>query len=433
MAHYSDYFYIEKEKLPYNELRKHLRIFGKGKDDMPIVRDTWEDFDDFWGVPRAWGLKNFKGRNKTKRPKAEWKPKGKYVPRYNQEEVITKAVKILRNTLGCRLEAKTGYGKTATCLQIASKLKTRVLIVVDKEDLADQWKKEFEKFFEGEVGLVQGDTLDYDHPVTIAMSQTLYSRKDDFPQKFWKHFGCIIVDEGHSFSAKSFFTTVNKFYARYRLACSATWRRKDELDPLWDLSISDEVVKGVRTDALKRLYKVEEVKFGFTTGQFIRHWDKQPDFNRILKALAESEDYNKWLVERTKSLLKTRKQVIIVCSRTAQIEALEDLFDEDVGIYTGKHRDKKVTKKELEEAKKKRIILATLKKVEKGSDIPSLDTMIIASPISDPEQLIGRIARQHEGKTDCLVIDVRFKDIVFTNKSERSRDSHYKKLGWIQV
>ena len=430
-SYYSDYFYVEKDSVTYDEIRKNLRVFGKGKDDAPLVRDCWEELDDFWAVPRAWGIKNFPGVNKTKKPRANWEAKKTFKPRYNQADVIKKTIKILKHSLGCRIEAKTGYGKTTTCLQVAAKLKTRVLIVVDKEDLADQWKAEFESWFKGSIGLVQGDVLDYDHPVTIAMAQTLYSRKDSLPQKFWKHFGCVIVDEGHSFSAKSFYTTVNKFHARYRLACSATWRRKDQLDDLWDLAISSEVVKGVRTDGLKRKYRVEQLAFGFTKGQFINHWNRQPDFNKVLKALAECNEYNEWLANKALELLEEREQVMIACIRTAQIEALEDLLPAGmVGIYTGKHRDKKVTKKQLEEAKSKKIILATFKKVEKGSDIPSLDTMIIASPISDQEQLIGRIAREHKGKEDCLVIDVRFPEIPFTNKCERDREALYSKLNW---
>lgn len=432
MNKYSDYFYVSKDEIDYSEIKKHLRVFGKGKDDMPLVRDCWIDYDEeYWAVPRAWGLANFDGENKTKKPRGKWVSKTDFSPRHNQGEVISAATDLLKDTLGCRIEAKTGYGKTATCLQIASNFNTPTLVVVDKEDLAKQWEKEFHTFFKGSVGLVQGDNLDYDHPFTVAMAQTLYSRSETLPKKFWKAFGMVIVDEGHTFSAKSFYTTINQFHARYRLSCSATWRRKDELDPLWDLSISDQVVQGIRTDTLKRRYQVTDLRFGFKKGHFLNHWNGQPDFNKILAALAECQEYNEWLIESAQELLEVREQVMIVCKRKQQIEILSSMLQPDeYGIYCGTHLGKKVTEKQLKGAVKKPIILATLKKVEKGSDIPSLDTMIIASPISDQEQLIGRTTRIKEGKTDCLVIDPRFPEIPFLNGCNRSRDRLYKKLNW---
>ena len=68
--------------------------------------------------------------------------------------------------------------------------------------------------------------------------------------------------------------------------------------------------------------------------------------------------------------------------------------------------------------------------MKKGIDIPRLDTLIIAAPIRDQEQLIGRINRELEGKKECLVIDVRFPEISYLNGQSRNRDKLYKKLGW---
>src|SRR6056300_884472 len=53
---------------------------------------------------------------------------------------------------------------------------------------------------------------------------------------------------------------------------------------------------------------------------------------------------------------------------------------------------------ELTESSKKQIIFATFSQAHEGLDIPSLDTVILATPKSDIVQSIGRIMRETHGK-----------------------------------
>jgi predicted helicase len=52
----------------------------------------------------------------------------------------------------------------------------------------------------------------------------------------------------------------------------------------------------------------------------------------------------------------------------------------------------------LQESSKKKIIFATFSQAHEGLDIPTLDTVILASPKSDITQSIGRIMRETSGK-----------------------------------
>jgi predicted helicase len=52
----------------------------------------------------------------------------------------------------------------------------------------------------------------------------------------------------------------------------------------------------------------------------------------------------------------------------------------------------------LEESSKKKIIFATFSQAHEGLDIPTLDTVILATPKSDIVQSIGRIMRETKGK-----------------------------------
>ena len=64
-------------------------------------------------------------------------------------------------------------------------------------------------------------------------------------------------------------------------------------------------------------------------------------------------------------------------------------------------------------------------------DIPQLNTLILASPISSIEQSIGRIQRQkpHERKYTPLVIDVCDNFSLYSNQS-RKRIQFYRKNGY---
>ena len=67
-------------------------------------------------------------------------------------------------------------------------------------------------------------------------------------------------------------------------------------------------------------------------------------------------------------------------------------------MYTG---PSKTTK---EQARQCRVILATAQKVSEGTDIPELDTLVMATPIGDITQVAGRITRKHKGKKSPLII-----------------------------
>jgi len=55
---------------------------------------------------------------------------------------------------------------------------------------------------------------------------------------------------------------------------------------------------------------------------------------------------------------------------------------------------------DLTESSTKKIIFATFSQAHEGLDIPSLDTVILATPKSDIVQSIGRIMRETKGKNN---------------------------------
>jgi superfamily II DNA or RNA helicase len=54
--------------------------------------------------------------------------------------------------------------------------------------------------------------------------------------------------------------------------------------------------------------------------------------------------------------------------------------------------------RDLQESSTKKIIFATFSQAHEGLDIPTLDTVILATPKSDIQQSIGRVMRETKGK-----------------------------------
>jgi superfamily II DNA or RNA helicase len=83
---------------------------------------------------------------------------------------------------------------------------------------------------------------------------------------------------------------------------------------------------------------------------------------------------------------------------------------------------------EYDAAAKAQVIFATSQYASEGLDIPALDTLVLASPMSDVEQAVGRIQRPFDGKKDPIVVDVRDDSIPMFEAQARKRDRFYERV-----
>jgi hypothetical protein len=96
----------------------------------------------------------------------------------------------------------------------------------------------------------------------------------------------------------------------------------------------------------------------------------------------------------TKTILglfeKGYKKMLVLSERIAHLQLMKEILnsyesdDKSCSFYTGK-----VKKSLLPEAEKADCIFGTYSMAAVGMDIPDLDAMIIASPMSDIEQAVG--------------------------------------------
>ena len=352
-------------------------------------------------VPYHYGVTTFGAPKSDKRPD----PKTYNIPFEGilresvfQPQAHQKALEAQRGVLSL----PCGYGKTTVSLKIASSLGYRTLIIVHKEFLASQWRERIQQFCPGTtIGLIQQDKFDIEHPFVIAMLQTLSMKEFTFSD--FETFGTVIVDEAHHICAKVFSQALFKMCPKHLFGLSATPIRKDGLSCVleWFMGPS--------------FFSVDRENRGNVHVNVVRYscdrYKECPPCNRMgklslvnmISELTEDEIRTSQIVKIIKNLLKTKRHIIVLSERRNHCIYLKSQFvDELSGLYMGGMKQK-----DLNESSNKKVIFATYSQAHEGLDIPTLDTLIMASPKSDIVQSIGRIMRETEGKkNDPLIYDI---------------------------
>lgn len=406
------------DELEYEFIKRTFRIYGEGYTSAKIV-DAWESRGHLYGIPRQWAKdRQMIGADNTILSPVCW-PNFKHPYRYNQKECCDLIETALLTKYGALLESPTGWGKTVAALEIASRMGQRTLVLVHKQDLIKQWAGAAKDFFGLSCGRIQQDKWDYGHHVSVAMVQTLKSR--ELSEEFRNSFGMVIVDEGHRTPCDTICSVIAELPARYRLGVSATWRRPDKLDNLWKWHIGNVEAKGIRPK-LPSVYFQIAVECSIDDRYFTR--DQRINHSAMVTAIAQNKTYNDQVIAEIEQATKSRRNILVVSHR---IEQLEYFFDKlpNSGMYVGNLKGNTLTSSQLDAAAQKQVILATYRKVEEGTDIPRLDTLILATPCTDPEQVLGRVGRDYKDKKKIVIVDFIAKtgyNYALANKRKKRYD-----------
>lgn len=335
-----------------------------------------------------------------------------------------------------------GSGKTQVLTEIIRKMNQWTIVLVHTDDLLTQMKTRLERALGIKVGVVKQDTFDI-QPVTVASIATLYRRGVDIvpedaqdrsggvriiervpnkggPRKaaiwrsesFYKMWGMVLIDEAHHAPANSIHTVVSRFHARYRIGCTATERRRDNLEGLMFSTVGYRIFSIEHKELYEAGYLMRaEVERIETTFDFF-NWNRR-QYPRLLKELCANEERNGLVVSR---ILKEPKEYHLVLS--GRIDHLKLLYEELIrrnpkiekkarlliGEMDGKTRD------EVIEGMRKgdiHYIFAT-QLADEGLDIPNLSRVHLPFPSRAEGKVLqqcGRTQRPSPGKKRAVVCD----------------------------
>ncbi len=170
----------------------------------------------------------------------------------------------------------------------------------------------------------------------------------------------------------------------------------------------------------------------------------QPPIHEIWNCLVEDEDRLQLIVDDVYSLLEEKRCVLVLSERKDHLHNISDGLEKlicDFGctkhVLTGDLSKKKRERifAEIEDSiseKNAFCILSTGSLIGEGFDLPELDTLVLAMPISFKGRVIqyaGRIHREHHMKKEVIIHDY-VDTLALTISMFKKRVKAYKKMGY---
>jgi hypothetical protein len=357
-------------------------------------------------------------------------------------------------------------------IEFARRLGRSTLIVVHKEFFLNQWRDYIQDVMpDARVGYIQQNRCDYkDVDFSIAMIQSLARGLETgkYPTEMWSAFGLVINDEVHRTGAASWSSVVPMFNAAWRFGVSATPRRPDGCENVFFHHIGPIEYTGkvnTMTPSVRTLY----------TGSHLKEIRRGPTYKvtvdklnsaQVIGQLVDDQQRTKFIVDDIIAAVRKGRKVMVVSHRLQHLRDMAQYlskllmhgpvlpFVPVLDFYTsewfvpGTDRMEKRTQDQLRHAEGANVIFATLQMVSEGLNIQALDTLVLATPMSDVEQPMGRVRRwclpdESDGRKRCkrlcawraetcqgkpnpLVVDVLDEHVAQAQKKSKARLRFYR-------
>jgi superfamily II DNA or RNA helicase len=135
----------------------------------------------------------------------------------------------------------------------------------------------------------------------------------------------------------------------------------------------------------------------------------------VNKAMAASDGRNLEIANCAVQSYKSGRRILIMSDlrdshldRLFQILCNEGIPGNEIGYYVGG-----MGKKDLAITKTRKVVLGTYKMCATGTDVPTWDTLVMATPRADVKQAIGRVLRSMTGKKQPVIFDLVDSDAIF--------------------
>lgn len=341
------------------------------------------------------------------------------------------------------LAATTAFGKTVVAAALIAERRSNTLILVHRRELLEQWVARLRTFLNIDpklIGTVGGGKRKQTGMIDVALIQSLVRRGevDDLVAGY----GHVIVDECHHLAAVSFEQVARRARARFVLGLSATVARKDGHHPIIFMQCGPVRHRvDARTQAAERgiRHRARERQTRFELSEALALAERPP-MPAIYAALAQDETRNDLIFNDVLQALEKKRSPIVLTERKDHLAYLQERFKPFAkniavlcgGLSAAERRGcaAALSVPETEE----RLILATGRYIGEGFDDARLDTLFLTMPISwkgTLAQYVGRLHRDHAGKSDVLVVDYVDGRVPVLARMAARRRAGYRSLGYL--
>ena len=333
------------------------------------------------------------------------------------------------------LSLHTGGGKTVCALYIASQLRLPTLVIVHNSFLRDQWEERVKAFLpNARIGRIQGDVCEVEgKDVVIAMLQTISMK--ELPIATFKPIGFVIVDECHHIASEVFVQALPKVTSKYMLGLSATPTRKDGLmfvahwflgPLLYNSDKGDIEDPDINVEVYE--YKNDDPKFN----EIIYNRQGVMFTSLMINKLAKCENRTGWLSDIIADVLteSPHRQMLVLTDRVQHTKDILAALPPSIRAKSAILSQGVHASKRAEFCESCSVLIATYAMCKEGFDVPTLNTLLMATPRPDIDQIVGRILRVEKSarKVHPLILDVV--DPQFRRQFQE-RNALYKKRSYL--
>ena len=338
-----------------------------------------------------------------------------------------------RPASGALIQAPTGWGKTVYCLAMVHAMKRKTVVLVHREFLMDQWVARINRFLpDAKVGVIRGKKWNVEGcHIVIAMIGTLASwvKNDKVRPELADMFGLVIADEVHRVSAPTWAPVMPLFNAAKRIGVSARPKRSDGLDKCFLYHIGPKIFTGEEyqmVPRIRRTWSSYKPKLRRNSKFNIQFLSKE----MACRFMMSSPIYNKDVIDQVIGARKAGRKILVFSETIKHLHRLKELFEQ---LWDGEKSSSEfliggMTPDERDRACAADVIFGTYQMCKDALDIPELDTVVLASPVRNPEQPAGRCLREFEGKKEPIIVDIRTDEIPVCKEYGVARDRWYKRL-----
>lgn len=354
------------------------------------------------------------------------------------------------------ISAATAFGKTVVCSNIIASKKVNTLILLESSALIEQWQNALETFLDIDeevpeyvtptgrvkkrksvVGLIHGPKDTSTGIIDIAMVGSL-KKKGEFHERL-KSYGMVIVDECHHSASDTMSEILMEMNAKYVYGVTATPFRGDGLE-----KINNMLLGPVRFQYTAKERAAAQGMDHIVIPRFTRvvnpHGRDKISINDAYKIIRGSKIRNKQICEDIKRCIEEGRTPVVLSKYKDNAKAIYEIVKDDadkVFLMTGDLSKKqlKEIRTEMEAVKNSEtmILIGTGQLIGEGFDLPRLDTLIMAMPVSFKgvvEQYAGRLSRDYEGKRNVMIYDYIDYNISKFDDMYAKRLKAYKRIGY---